>query len=542
MAWRFNPFTRKLGQVSVSTAVNGSVFITDIEPTGAGNVGGKIFSSDGNVLDSCFADTDFITVYVRAQTGITNYKPEITVNGIAVPNMTQSPEAGEPQWDGSIDINLGGLGLATALHEDGASHTTTVTPDVGPAVLSAVFTGGYPGVQTELKQGDTYDLRVQTDSPMTRIEIYDFEACESQVFNFAASVDETVTVTIADRGNAAVLRPARIRCRNAVGSWGGDYDTDSAGLVDGVNVVNCNNLYPSLFIGAITYPGVQSALKDAETATIVNTASNYDTISYTSPTAELSITNPALHQDPKTVQRIAGGYNISVNNFRIAANRIANNASTTVQDVVNIAHDNATLQVTEPAARLVSGGNAGTVAQNHTITITADQSLLSSPTLGAPIGIWQGVGFVGGPAIWTRALQIHDNDAKGTYAWGAISGTNLAGRITNAITGDANYILGGFVERTLTIAAWTNREANIGTQVATTGNLVCENISKGGAGPNGGTMFLFQASIADAVDRFTITQPSGVYNATGNLWYNCDLNNALSNTTGTAEVILEETA
>jgi hypothetical protein len=170
------------------------------------------------------------------------------------------------------------------------------------------------------------------------------------------------------------------------------------------------------------------------------------------------------------VTRIAGSYNIVTNNFRITATRTANNAVTVSQGIVKIANTACTLAVTEPAARLRSGGNDGTAAQNHVITITASQQLYAAPTLVAPIGAWQGGGFSGSGTTWTRSLQIHDNDVKGTYSWGSISGTNLAGLVTTAITGNADYVLGGFVSRVLTLAAYAN-ETTMNVEATTYANV-----------------------------------------------------------------------
>jgi hypothetical protein len=220
---------------------------------------------------------------------------------------------------------------------------------------------------------------------------------------------------------------------------------------------------------SITYPAGQEAIKDSETVTVTSVCADFDTISYTSLTGELSIPNSSTYAANKSgVQRVSGGYNISSANYTITANRAANNATTTESTVVYIAHDAAQIVMTEPASRLRTGGNDSTSPQDHVIILTANQRLIAAPTIANPPaggGTWQGTGFSGGPEVWTRDLQCHDNDTVGTYSYGSLVATNLANRITTSYTGDSSYTIGGFVSRTITLAAFAN-EATFNAAVA----------------------------------------------------------------------------
>lgn len=514
------------------------MFITDIVPQSSGNVGNKSYDA-GGVLLSCTTDTYNIRVSLLAVTGPSHLKPTVRVNGVLVTIVATSDPI---VWTGYADITITGSVSIEAVHEDGDTCVCAVTYQAAPEVVSAIFTGGYPSAQTEVKAGDVYDVLVTSDTLMTGIEIQNYGAGTLQTFTFAATTVKTISMVVADRGTSPQLLSAQLRVKDAYGAYGTVYDTIVAGSVEGVNIIKLNNKYPvfsSIAQGNIAYPGSQAALKDSEAAdvTCVCDIPGECTFVYSSPNGDLSIGSPTTYVSPKTVQRIAGSYNISTTNFRIVGTKTSNAASATVNGVVYIAHVACTLAVTEPAARLRSGGNAGTVAQNHTITVTASQRLLTAPTLAAPVGTWQGGGFAGGPTAWTRQLQIHDNDTKGTHAWGAISGTNLAGIITAAITGDANYVVGGFVFRTFYVAAWPNREGSIGTQVSDTAKLQCTNLSKG---TSGSLNYAYQATTADTLDCYTITQPTGVANPTGNLFYNCDLPNSVSNTSGLLQIELSE--
>lgn len=433
---------------------DGGVWITDISPFSTGNVGDKVKSSDGMVLDSCLTDTSMLRVYVLALPGHTNYKPIVTINSTPV---TLTGSADRPVFTGSLVVNYDFSDASIkVVHEDGASWTTVVDAD-GPAeILSANFVGTYPGIQTELKAGDPMQINVVTDVPITQI-VWDNAGALTAGSYTASGTNNTFTVTIANNGNVATMRGFTLRVVKSTGSTSPSYVSTSHGNVELTDVVNCNNLYPTATFGTITYPATQSAIKLTESATVVNTLANYSSVVYSSPNSQLTITSPTTAQTPKTVTYLAGGYNISTNNLRMVATRNANNSTTTANATVWIANTPATLSVSNPAARLRSGGNDGTSAQSHTITITASQRLLAAPTLAKDVGgTWLDAAFTwtSTATSFTRSLQVHDNDAKGPYNWGAILGTNLAGIPTTTNTGSTQYVLGGFVQRTLTLAAF----------------------------------------------------------------------------------------
>jgi len=440
------------------SGVNGGAFITDIIPTSTGNVGTKVYDSDGIVLQSCVSDTQLVTVSTLGITGNTHYKPIMSLRwGTHSQVVTLTAQADKPLFIGSTAINLAGETNLSIEHEDGAITSCTIALDSPPVISSANFTGGYPGTQTELKLADTFSLNIVSDIPIIAVQLDDYGAYSAQSFSVVSGTNHTVIGVIANRGTTVQSLGAKVRVQKSTGSWSTYYLTEDDGSVDGTNLVKLNNLYPTVSTGTKTYPASQGALKDSETATIVNTVTNYDTVLYDSPNGDLTITNATTVETPKTVTRLSGNYNISTNNFRITATRTANNAISTTQTVIYIAHVACTLTVTEPASRLRSGGNDSTSAQNHVITITANQNLYSAPTLVAGAeGVFQGAGFAGSGTTWTRSLQVTDTMVKQVCSWGSISGTNLAGIQTVVITGDSTYTIGGFVSRTITLPAYTN--------------------------------------------------------------------------------------
>jgi hypothetical protein len=437
--------------------VSGGAFITNIVPTGSGTVGTKVTSSDGVVLDSCLSDTQLITVSVLGITGNKNYKPNMLLRwGAYTQVVPMVARADKPLFDGSASINLQGQNLITIEHEDGAKHECVVNTDTPPLITSATFTGGYPGTQTELKLSDTFNFNIISNVPIINIEFSDYGAYSAQAFPVASGVNHTITGIIANRGITVQNLGARVRVQKSTGSWSLWHLTESDGSIDGTNLVKLNNLYPTVSCGAITYPASQGALKNVENATVTNNVTNYNVVAYDSPNAELTISNSALYEASKTVTRLNGSYNVSINNFRIIATRTANNAISSAQTTVCIANVACTIAITLPVSRLISGGNDGTLPQNHVVTITSNQNLYSFPTLVAGQGTWQGVSFLGGPLIWARSLQIHDNMVKGAYSFSSLLATNLAGIQTNTILSGSSYTVGGFITRTISLPAFAN--------------------------------------------------------------------------------------
>ena len=429
--------------------IYGSVFITNVTPTTTGNVGLKVFSSDGKILQSCVTDTELVTVWITAKQGITSYTPGILVNESSVA-LTEQPNG---SFIGSVAIDLNGSNLIRAVHEDGPIDTCDIEIDSAPIILSAEFNGGYPGTQTELKAGDRYSFTVETDIEFVEIQVENYGAFTAYSAAIPATTSYTFQGTIANRGTTTQLLGAKVRVKKFTGAWSEFVVSESFGNINGINIVAVNNVYPTITFGTITYPTLQSAIKNSETATVANTIINGNTIVYDSPTSELTITNPTTIASSKTVTRVSGNYNVSTANLRATVTRTANNATTISSTIVKIANVPCTLLVTEPFARLRSDVNP----INYIITITSDQDLISAPTLLAGAeGIFQNAGFTGSAKVWTRPLQVTNSMKKGTYSWGAISATNLSGLITTVITENNTYTLGGFVSRAVTLQAYQN--------------------------------------------------------------------------------------
>lgn len=433
---------------SSENSINGSVFITDIVPQGSGNVGDKIFSSDGSVLDSCLTDTNLVNVYVLALPGHSNYKPNVTINGSMV---SMSSESDAPLFTGNIPIDLQSITELSVIHEDGAEHTVQITYETPPEILNAYFTGGYPGTQTELKENDTFSFYIETDVPVINVQFDDYGAYQNRLVSVPEGAIQTITDNlVSDRGNVVQNLGARVRVQKSTGSWSDWYLTENDGSVDGVNLVKLNNQYPDITITSINYTSGFEALKNTESAVVNHVIDYYDNVIYDSPNSQLDINNNSVFETNKTVSRISGDYNITVYNFRITANKISNDSTSVVERIINIAHDPATIDIISPT-RLRSGGNDGTLSQDHTITINSNQRILSSSVveLNSPVGVWQGTEWGGTDDTFTRSLRIHDDIIKGSYSFTGLIFTNLAGVETTTINSGNSYTIGGFVSRSI---------------------------------------------------------------------------------------------
>lgn len=507
------------------TGLAGWIVINDVTVTGGGVASNKTWEdAPGNtVLSTCTISGLALSVAVRAS------YPLVTVGGVSAV-LTRDVSGGF--YSGSVACSVVGSGdliaqVTTPDGDAGALDTITLTYDAPPTILTLTFSGGYPGSQTELKAGDTFQISGTTDVACTGVEIQNFGACVFQTITFPSTSSFVVTATIADRGNTTQALTAQVRARNAAGAYGA--------IVATSNTVNLNNLHPTVTFGAKTYPLTQQALKNAESATVGVILSNLDVVAFDSPNGDLSITDPALIEPTKTVSRIGGTYNISTNNLRATATRTANAAQTVAQTVVNIANVAPTVTVGVPAARLRSGGNDGTAAQLHTVTMTANQQLLSAPSMSEGVGggVFLGV-WAGGPSVWTRSLSVHDNDVKGSYSFNSLVATGLAGLVQNVISSGAAYTLGGFVQRNLTFPAFSQSSV-FNVQVITYTKLQAGVFTATNQPSNRNPT---QGNHSDLVDTYTVdsigTNPT-------TLWWN-DVSAAGTNSTGTAQLLaFEET-
>lgn len=486
--------------------------------------GGDLYSED--FPSSVDANIQYVIFYYE-QAGSSPATDDLILDSESViwdgTNLIRKSSTNLHRFSGTVDVSVpsGEATTYTFTHEDGATDTVVITHTTDAPSISAALFGSLPGSQTEVKSGDTVSITGTMSSGTTEIDVLATGASYS-VQNFSVSgTTFNISITI---GTGSGSQVATLRPKNSLGTTGSNFDT--------TNSVTLNQTYPTVGSFSVSYPGAQGALKDSESATVSSTVTNYDTIAYSSGNSQLSIADPTTYGASKTATRIAGNYNDSTNNYTIAATRSANNATTTSSTVVKIAHTFPTIDITIGGSptRLKSS----TTGNDYVITITSDQELNSDPSMTAGSGTWQGATFAdsGDEKVWTRTLRIADSDSKGATTFSSLSSTNKALKEQTSINSGASYTVGGFTSRTVTFPAFDNEEA-IGTSVVDTAKLVCND--------NGDVSLTYQASTTNGDHKFTITSPSGVPNATGNLLYWADNQAVIANTQGTAFLEIEET-
>lgn len=520
----------RLGQ-EIGSIIVGNVFITNIAPSSSGIVGTKVYDPNtvpsNTVLTEATSDTQNITVTVYAEGGNAFYSPSITVNGV---NATLTKIAGDASrvYTGVANLTIGsGDTVINVISSTGATASATVhLAGAGPAISSLVI-GSLPGAQTEVKSGDVVQVSGIVPNDATYVEVIAGGAAgalSSLSLGATGSAGTGLrtfsgTFTV---GSGTGSQTISARARNALGTYGAT-STSS-------NSITLNQTYPTIGTISIAYPNSQSALKGSEVATVTSTITNADAYAY-SASANLSVASPTSYTAAKSVTRVSGGYVIGVNNYTITATKSSNGAVSTRTAAITIAD-------TAPTAAISISGNptrliSSAAGQSYTVTITANQNLLSAPSLSAPSGTWTG-SWTGSGSTWTRTLVIKDTDTKGTFSFSGLSLPNLAGVTGTTITSGASYTIGGFTTRTITFAAFSQIAA-IGANVTTIAKTTAKYT---GAGSN----LVLQNSTADMFQGYTITDAAGNYNPNGGYLFITDQAYAGANTSGTLQVDIGEAA
>lgn len=484
----------------------GGTFILDV--TSSGVVGEKSFETAA--LLACSTDTSTIRVFVGCEGDSTEYTPSVTVNGVNAP-LTETSTKRWFTGYAEITLALTGQNSVVALSSTGSSWTTLVNRlEGGPEIIGVVF-GAYPGVQTQLKAGDTISMTVTTAIAATEVTIS--AAGVATMAPLAVSGGTaTGTLTIGSFNGDATFT---VTARNAFGTLGSPFTTP---------VLHLNQTYPSFSAFTVTYPATRGALREGEQANVACTVFNADTVSYSVTGLGLDSSDYAV---TKTVTNNITGYVNSGSNYQITANRAANNATSSANTLVKIATVSPTAYVTSPV-RLLSSPT-GT---DHEIRIYPNQVLSGAPTLSASVGAWQGSWTLVG-TYWRRNLRITDADPKGAGLFSALSMTGLSGLPGSTITSGENYVVGGMSARLLTFPPFSRVTAlgcAVGDRTKTYASIV------------GGDVLTRIDSNANVLKGYYIADAGGAYNPNGTYLGLSDTALAGANTSGTLQASFEEQA
>lgn len=464
--------------------------------------------------------------------GIYNNTDNIEINAVRINNgATDSDSVKIKIANGPVitGVNLSPTASsATSPHSIGTSELKA-----GDTVDSEVFVDGngvsinniYLSVQNE---GVSDGTQTSYSSSYTKTTLAD----GSFKFNVPVKVFGTIGSSTRDGANTVAFKS-----RNNFNTVSDKFtSTDTATLNNGS--------IPSLNISSIAYPASQQAIKSAESATVSNNATNYDSITYSSPNNQLSITNPTTFEASKTATYSSGEYNIDgdggSNNFKISASKTSNGITIESQDIVNIANTSLSLSINNLAAKIKSSPSGNT----DQFYLGSTQLMLSNPSLNTdaaqtnPSSLTVNSSGTGKTSN-SYTLTVSDTDTKGQFTW-SVSAFNLAGKETTVISTNPNYTIEGFLSRTIEASPNSLGAglANIGTTVLNANNISFENISEGGSALNGGTLYTYQSytdgiqldNSFDINNKFTICNSNGITDSDGDHVFNLDKLNRSANT------------
>lgn len=534
--------TKQYVDAQTSAGGQAPVFIVDISPTSTGSVGTKQYVANtipaNKVITDATTNTQNVRVTIIAEGPGNFYSPTIAITTDL--GLTMNPASGiivltedvsdKRYFTGYVDlIGVTANTVVTATSSTGAIATATINVAAAGPVFTSLTTGAYPGSQTELKAGDIISVTGTVANAAVHAEtvaggIVDTVQTLTLGANDSGGVGfKTVTGNITVGNGTGTNQLLSVRARDVLPTWGATFSS--------TNSKTLNQTGPVIGALSITYPASQTAIKNSESVTInatVTVANGTLNVTYTSQTGNLSIASPTTYSVSKTATRIGGSYAYGVNNYLITAVRPENNKTATTSGAVAIANVAAVGTMSYGAARMLSSA-AGV---NTGITLVSSQNLSGIPTgeitgsSGSISGAWSGSG-----TTFTNSVNVTDSDPKGAQTLSASS--LVVGRSGIPITlANANYTVGGFSVRTITVPAF-QRLVPIGTSVTT--------INKTVVSYTGSSVLTLYNDTGDHFQGYSIADSGGVYSATGNYLWLSDSAFAGSNTSGLLQVDIQET-
>ena len=480
-----------------SKSVGGGIYLMNIKTTNSEENAYATQSVDGEDITEITTTNKNLKFTLIALSGPTSLKPNIFYKlggdqiAYQIPSTYIIKDPDRPTYNiTDYQIDLTGYSSITFMHEDGAYRTININNEELPLVTSAIFTPigtnltSYPNNQTELAAGNQIQITVTSNSIINKITVYNEDACIASVHNFSNNqTSQVITVTAADRGTTTQNLGAVLTVTKPGGSTSAKFYTNGgSNHTDGINYMKLNNLFPILSSHVITYPNNYSAISNTTSASVnisinnLTDLQNY-TILYDSPLNQLNIPNTTTYEASKIITTSWTGYDISGLNYRVVVKKTSNGNSVTKTLNVAIASKAPTITITLPAQRLISDVSPGKL---HVITINSDQKLNSvSLNTGTNGGIWNiGSSFSStNGLIWTNSILISDDLTKGDYSWNGLYALNIAGVSSTTISSGANYTIGGFTPRTLSLGVGLNTVlVPVATTESSTDNTKCRAI------------------------------------------------------------------
>lgn len=482
-------FTDYKGEtITIPIEFKGSSYSVDVEIAGEGPVAESITcdltyphgqdhfkAGDELTLTLTFDSTDVQSVTLHSGNDLATQNNTYTINSFESSTIINGKRVivlktklSSASFSSNILKNLGVK--ATAANSLGTTGAEFIQPGIipgmiGPVIIDIIFDSTpYPGVQTELKTGDTVNVHFTFDTDnVNRIFFSNDENTTNNTYrsinttNKTGSVSVDVSTTHAS-DTLTFAKSVKAKAQSTASHYTyGDYKVST-------DTINVNNQYPQVLSNGVTYPGGQNGIKAGETAQVslearyVGSSPSY---LYTHPTGQLKTPvaeeEDTSHADdvyvlPKRVEYNSGQYNISTSNISLTVTRKENGAITTGTAVVNIANVAPTITITSNSGnRMRSGGNDGTSSQNYSVRIDSDQQLTNTPSIVVPVGSIGSWSANSQKTRYTTTMNVHDDDPKGSHTYTGMSATGITGLSTNVISSGDAYTFGGFVARQLNI-------------------------------------------------------------------------------------------
>lgn len=498
-------------------------FASNITPSGVGIVSNKVYAQSvpANMrLQSAVADTENLRVTVLAQGGLFQ-APSVTVNGEAVTNFTS---VSENLFTGYVDLVLAESGDITIASAGGASSTVAVTLATEGPVISTATIGALPGTQTEAKAGDVVAVTGIVANDATSIAVANAGAAASGTISTYGANDSggagfktfSGTFIVANRTGAQAVS---LTAQNALGTNGDPTNT--------ANTITLNQAVPTIAAITVAYPAGQGALTVGDTAQVTSVVAGANSVSYAfaAAGATADITDPNVYAATKDLLLNSGTYHVA-NNYTITATKASNGAVATRQGIVRIAETaaTATIAILGTPARL----RTSAAGETYTLRVTPNQLLSGNPDITLEQGTFTGAwSFSGG--VYSRTFTLDDTAARGV--------ADVTGTLTNlGLTGSAangTFTVGGLVERTITFDAFA--------RLMPLNALVADFTKTRARYAGQGTDLARRSDTTDVAAAFTLTDEFGVFNANGTHLFLSDAAFAGANTSGTLQVLFEET-
>lgn len=508
--------------ISSKSGSNGSVFITKVLPTNDGRVQQNFLTGTtppNKIVESIKTDTPFVKVEIEADSMSYIWSPTIKVNNTDV-ILEQVGE--DRRWRGTVEISLLSETEITASSSDGAYHIVFVTKAFeGPNVISAML-GQYPKLynnafQTELKEDDVITISgVASEQCFIVIEDYGIFKQSSPI-----ATQENGTFSISGIvSNRSGEFTSKIHAINSFGTKGMTYEINTSRIL--------NQSGPVFNLININYPAGQASLKNSEVAQVTLQINNFDEVEYSSECNQLSISNSLGYDILKYVTRIDGDISIT-DNYCVNALKYSNGKYGEFKTTIEINNI--------PAVATLLGNHHFISSPNgelYTLTIECNNKIISA-NMSLPNGSQIISKSISNDLI-TLVIKVKDENLKGEFGFENIIIINASGLITNQIVNNV-IDFSGFVKRTVSVAPWPNRKAYIGVVISNVNNLRCSNLSKD---EQDSFNFNFKLDKINEIDKYTIVDDNENIDIQGRYFYNCDLENSISNTTGLMLIEIQE--